>query len=386
LKSALQAHQRTGTPGKHSEGRARLPLTPRGVFYNPRMNLGRDFAVLFSASFFPEGKRLRICDAMTGSGVRAVRYMLESPNVARVVAADKNPEAVKAAKRTIRLNGLEKAVAVVESDANLLLLEHMQDRFDLVDLDPFGSPAPYLESALRAIADGGILAATATDMGPLTGARPAACFRKYGARAIRTEFEKEMAVRILAGCLAAIAGRLELGVEVVFAHASDHYARIYVALRKGKASANQSAKKLGFLEYCPKCLMRNSADSLGSIEMVCKCCGTQVEIGGPIWLGRLWDGGVVQRMVQRTPTLSSMRLSEIQMILSRIMEEADNSAFYYRTDAFARSLKIEPPGTARILEVLRKKGYQASRTHFDPIGFRTDMKIDELRALLRNLV
>ncbi|MGA8905185.1 MAG: methyltransferase domain-containing protein, partial [Candidatus Bathyarchaeia archaeon] len=341
MKSALQAHQRTGTPSEHSEGRARLPLIPRGVFYNPRMNLGRDFAVLFSASFFPEGKRLCVCDAMTGSGVRAVRYMLEAPNVARVVAADKSPEAVEAAKRTIRLNSLEKAVAVVESDANLLLLEHMQERFDLVDLDPFGSPAPYLESALRAIADGGILAATATDMGPLTGARPAACFRKYGARTIRTEFEKEMAVRIIAGCLGAIAGRLELGVEVVFAHASDHYARIYAALRKGKAFANQSAKQLGFLEYCPKCLMRNSADSLGSIEMVCKCCGTQVEIGGPIWLGRLWDGGVVQRMVQRTPTLSSMRLSEIQMILSRIIEEADNSAFYYRTDAFARSLKIE---------------------------------------------
>lgn len=367
------------------EGLARLSLTSRGVFYNPRMNLARDLAVLFAASFFSKDKRLRVCDAMTGLGVRAVRYMLECPNVAGVVAADRNSEAVAAAKRTVQLNGLEHAVAVVECDANLLLLEHMKDRFDLVDLDPFGSPAPYLESALRATEDGGILAATATDMGPLTGARPGACYRKYGASSIRTEFEKEMAVRILAGCLAGIAGRLDLGVDVVFAHASDHYARIYAALRKGKASANASAKQLGFLARCPKCLMRNSTGSLNSVELKCGGCGTQLEIGGPIWLGQLWDGRVVQTMIRRTPTLSSFRLSEIQTILSRIAEEADSSAFYYRTDAFAQSLGIKPPGIARVLETIRKHGHDASRTHFDSVGFRTDMKIGELRELLRGL-
>lgn len=355
------------------------------MFYNPRMSLGRDFAVLFAASFFPKGKRLRVCDAMTGSGVRAVRYMLESPNVASVVAADKAPEAVEVAQRTIQLNGLEGKVAVIESDTNSLLLEHMQDRFDLVDLDPFGSPAPFFESALRATEDGGIIAATATDMGPLTGARPAACFRKYGARAVRTEFEKEMAIRILGSCLAGIAVRLELGVEIVFAHASDHYARIYATLRKGKTSANQSAKLLGFVEYCPKCLMRNSANSLGSIQMVCEGCGSQVEIGGPVWLGPLWNEEIVQVMIQRTPTLSSIRLSEIQMILSRVAEEADASPFHYRNDAFARTLRIKPPGITRLLEALRKSGHGASRTHFDPNGFRTDAEIVELRALLRDL-
>jgi tRNA (guanine26-N2/guanine27-N2)-dimethyltransferase len=322
---------------------------------------------------------------MTGSGVRAVRYVLESRNVATLIAADKNPEAVEAARRTIQLNGLEKEVAVFESDANLLLLQHMQDRFDLIDLDPFGSPAQYLESALRATEEGGIVAATATDMGPLTGARPAACFRKYGASAIRTEFEKEVALRILASCVTAIASRIELGIEVAFAHASDHYVRIYAKVRKGKASANVSAKLVGFLEYCPKCLMRESVDSLDSIEWVCKVCGSRAQIGGPIWLGPLWDREVVQRMVKRTPNLSSSRLSEIQLILSCTGEEVDNSPFYYRTDSFARSLRIRPPRIARVVAALRESGHQASRTHFDPKGFRTNMKLEELVALLRSL-
>lgn len=349
------------------------------------MSLGRDLAVLFATSFFPEGRCVCVCDAMTGSGVRAARYVLESLNVVSVVAADKNPEAVEAAWRTIQLNGLEKKVAVVESDANLLLLQHMQDRFDLVDLDPFGSPAPYLQSALRATEDGGVVAATATDMGPLTGARPAACFRKYGASAIRAEFEKEVALRILASCLTSIAIRIELGIEVAFAHASDHYARIYATVRKGKASANESAKLLGFLEYCPKCLMRNTVHTLESIEWACKVCGSKIQIGGPIWLGPLWDGGTVQRMVKRTPNLSSSRLSEIQLILSCTGEEVDNSPFYYRTDSFAQSLRIRPPRIARVIEALRNSGHQASRTHFDPKGFRTNMKFEELVVLLRSL-
>jgi tRNA (guanine26-N2/guanine27-N2)-dimethyltransferase len=367
-----------------TEGKAKLIPPKQGVFYNPKMSLGRDFAILFASSFFPEAKPLCVCDPMTGSGVRAVRYVLESHNVGRVFAADKNPEAVEAAQDVVKLNGLNKEVYVVESEASNLLALHDRERFDLIDLDPFGSPAPYFESALRATRDGGILAATATDMGPLTGARPAACFRKYGVRAIRTEFEKEVAVRILAGCLATVAARIELGIEIVFAHASDHYGRIYAAVRKGKPLANQSTKMLAYLKHCPRCLNRDSFDSLESIETVCKACGHSAHVGGPLWLGRLWDMEVVQRMVRHTPTLVSAGLSEIQSILSRIIDEADKPPFHYRTDAFARSLRMKPASITGFLEALRQCGYRASRTHFDPNGFRTDMECEGLVALLRS--
>ncbi len=348
------------------------------------MSLNRDLAILFAASHFATHKQLRVCDPMAGSGVRAARYLREPPNVGRVVAADRDPEAVEATQRTIELNDLEEEATVVESDANVLLTGHVQERFDLVDLDPFGSPAPFFQSALRATLDGGILATTATDMGPLTGARPAACFRKYGANPVRTEFEKELAVRILAGCLARTACGLDLGVEIAFAHASDHYARIYASISKGKTPANHSAKQLGLLEYCPNCLMRESSSSLNHLELACRC-GSRVHIGGPLWLGRLWDRETVYKMVERTPTLASSRLSEIQTILSRITEELDSPAFYYRTDDFARVLRIKPPSIREVVEALHGSGYKASRTHFDPNGFRTDAQIEELTSLLRNL-
>jgi tRNA (guanine26-N2/guanine27-N2)-dimethyltransferase len=44
--------------------------------------------------------------------------------------------------------------------------------FDVVDLDPYGTAVPFLESAVQAIADGGMLAVTCTDMAVLCARTP----------------------------------------------------------------------------------------------------------------------------------------------------------------------------------------------------------------------
>lgn len=40
--------------------------------------------------------------------------------------------------------------------------------FDAVDLDPYGSPVQFLDSAVQAVSEGGLLMVTATDMGGKT--------------------------------------------------------------------------------------------------------------------------------------------------------------------------------------------------------------------------
>ena len=368
------------------EGKARVRFSPQTarVFYNPKMSLNRDLAVLFASSYFPNSLELRVCDPTTASGVRAARYALEVPNVAKVIAADRHPDAVELASQTVLLNGLEGRVSVVASDANLLLLNHVNERFNIVDLDPFGSPAPFFESSLRATTDGGILAATATDMGPLSGARAAACVRKYGVRSVRTEFEKEMAVRILAGCLVTIAGRLELGISIKFSHATDHYARLYAFVTKGRKAANESSAKLGFIQYCPTCLARQATYSLDSITINCEFCSGKTRIGGPIWLGSLWDSSTVESMIQHTPTLRSSRLSEIQKALACIKEETDSPPFYYTTGVVAKITKAKPVSLNRVLNILKQEGFIASRTHFNPTGFHTNAPANEIARLLRD--
>ena len=362
------------------EGRAklRLPPEPRSVFYNPKMSINRDLAILFVSSHFPRSKQVSLCDPMTGSGVRAVRYILETPNVGHIVAADREGGAVKLAWETILQNHLADRISVAHSDAHTLLTDHATDRFDIIDLDPFGSPAPFFESALRATTDQGVIAATATDMGPLSGARRTACMRKYGVSPVRTEFEKELAVRTLASCLSATACKLELGIRIAFAHATDHYARLYAVVNKGKKAANRTLACLGYLTHCPTCLFRNETRSISSLGTKCVSCGALARIGGPFWLGPIWDAGTVENMIRRTPALASSRLAEVQKLLSRVQEELDAPRFYFTTDALASAYRVKSPSLELLIESLRTIGYQATKTHFSPTGFRTNASIQTI--------
>lgn len=366
------------------EGSARLSLDHSStVFYNPRMGLNRDIGVLFVKSYFRGG--IHVCDPMTASGVRAIRYASECSNVASVTAADVDPSSVECANRMIRLNNLTGRISVVQANAIALFQDHIEQQFDFVDLDPFGSPSAFFESALRCTTENGILAATATDMAPLTGTRPAACFRKYGIVVGRTEFEKEIALRVLAASLSLSSGRLQLGAQVVFSHACDHYARIYVRVNKGRPVANNSVKNLGLLEYCPRCLRRTTRELFKECECNCGNCGSKVKVMGPLWLGKLWDPRLVALMCKNAATVSSSRLSDLQTLLDRIAGEIDAPPFYRRVDKTAQIFRTNPPRVREVVSFLRSSGYAATLTHFHPNAFRTDASDSVIRSAFRRV-
>ena len=354
------------------EGKAKLRFgSNHSVFYNPKMALNRDLSVLLVKSFF-RGRRIRICDPMTATGVRAIRYASECPNVESVAASDVDPTSATFANRMIELNNLTERITVTQANASSLMRDHMETGFNLVDLDPFGSPSPYFESALRCIAEGGILASTATDMAPLTGARSAACFRKYGVVTTRTEFEKETAIRILAACLTLVSGRLQLGVKVIFSHASDHYVRLYAQVNKGKQAANTSIRNLGFLEYCSHCLRRVTRQIFEENEFNCNNCGAKMRTIGPLWLGKLWDPELVVLMNAQAVTIDSSRLTYLQTLLDQVSAEMYAPPFYHRIDRIAHNLRINPPRVRDVVSTLRSLGYMGTLTHFHPNAFRTD--------------
>ena len=37
-------------------------------------------------------------------------------------------------------------------------------QFECVDIDPYGTPSPFIDAAVQCVADGGLLMVTATDM------------------------------------------------------------------------------------------------------------------------------------------------------------------------------------------------------------------------------
>lgn len=66
--------------------------------------------------------------------------------------------------------------------------------FDVIDLDPYGTAVPFLESALSAMADGGMLAVTFTDMAVLCSRSPHVCFYKYGAAPLNKKYCHEVII------------------------------------------------------------------------------------------------------------------------------------------------------------------------------------------------
>ena len=109
------------------------------VFYNPVMELNRDISVIAIKTYKEELEHeISICDAFGGSGIRGVRYAKEIENVSKVVVTDINPLAIQFANENIEINDLNN-VKTCKEDANILLRK-CKGKFDIVDIDPFGTP------------------------------------------------------------------------------------------------------------------------------------------------------------------------------------------------------------------------------------------------------
>ncbi|KAL1361081.1 hypothetical protein AAHE18_04G225800 [Arachis hypogaea] len=140
-----------------------------------------------------ELKPPRVLEALSASGLRALRYAREVEGIGQVVALDNDQASVDACRRNIKFNG-SVACSKVEShlaDAPVYMLTHPKE-FDVVDLDPCGSPSVFLDSAVQSVADGGMLMCTATDMAVLWGE-----MGRYGSYPPRGKYCHEMALRIL---------------------------------------------------------------------------------------------------------------------------------------------------------------------------------------------
>ncbi|RLI05376.1 tRNA (guanine(10)-N(2))-dimethyltransferase, partial [Candidatus Bathyarchaeota archaeon] len=291
------------------------------VFFNPIMELNRDFAVLVLQVFQSENRRwLDVCEPLAGCGIRGIRFAKEVEGVKKVVVNDINLKAYMLTQKNILLNKVENFVEAYNEDANFLLTKYAKKggRFDVVDLDPYGSPIPYLNSALRATKSEGLLCMTATDMAVLCGVHQKACLRHYGAKPLRTEYCHELAVRILFGSVAVSAARIDLAVKPVFCHSTDHYIRVYVKVLRGAKKADQTLRQLGYIFHCFKCLNREVFHEIfPDFKLKCQVCGSLMDFSGPLWLGKLWEKEFVKKMVETVDKKILGQKKRITKILER---------------------------------------------------------------------
>ena len=305
---------------------------------------------------------LRILEGLAASGLRSVRFGLEIPGVKEIIANDLDEDAVKIIEKNIVANGIEDLVSLSQNDASLLMYQNKQftNRFDVIDLDPYGTAAPFLDSAVQAIQNGGLLCVTCTDAAILCGNFGETCFAKYGSMSLRTPYCHEMAVRIILKSIESHANRYGNYIVPLLCLSVDFYFRLFVKVYNGPNKCKESILKTAMVYHCSGCssfeLQKLGVRHEGKggnykytpatgpqIPEKCEHCGSKHHIGGPVSIAPLHDKTFVERII------SSVRESperfktsrRIEGMLSMIMEELD-VPFYHVTDDLYNAVHCTP--------------------------------------------
>jgi tRNA (guanine26-N2/guanine27-N2)-dimethyltransferase len=359
------------------------------VFYNPKMEFNRDLAVIVLQAYQNMVRReLSVCEPLASCGIRGIRFAKEVKGVGKVVINDINPKAAKLAEFNVKSNKLAGKVSVVNSDANLLLTRYAAPyrRFDFIDIDPFGAPVPYIDSAVRAVKNGGMIALTATDLAPLCGVHSKACVRKYGGKPLRTEYCHELAVRLLAGCLVTTAAKHDIGVIVLFSYSIYNHVRVYAVTHHGAKQADSSIQKMGYILHCFNCFHRETAKGLiSTLKRQCDECGSKISVAGPLWLGQLWNEEFFALMQKIAEEKKLKNQKRILKFLSLIEDEISAPPTFYVVDKICDRLGLSVPSVAGTIETLKKAGFKAVRTHFNSKAFRTDASAKVIREIIIGL-
>ena len=335
------------------------------VFYNPAMKADRDVSVVLLNSFLR--KKAKVADILCGLGARAVRYSHEGGF--DVYANDIQPSAVKLAKRNAKLNKTRIHASV--KDANFFLLESRYDKFDCIDIDPFGSPAQFLNSAMRAInPKEGLLCITATDIGVLSGNYPTACFRKYFIKSGRSSFAHELGVRNLIATVFREGAKYNFSIHPLLTYASAHYYRTFLKVTGGRKTTNREIRNIGYVAYCRKCEYRQTFSLFEPLPERC-ACGTGLEYFGPTWLSTISDKAFLEKIKGHSKTIE------------RSYVEADLPYLYYDVHALVKALKKKNvPKIDKLIAELEEMGYRAARTQFSGYGIKTNAEHKVVKKLL----
>ena len=359
-------------PSQSLEG---TPPATHPVFFNPAAKTNRDISVALAAATGPKS----FLDVLAGTGARGLRVAKESRRKTHVTLADFSTPSLAVTRRNVKRNQLLRRCTVVHEEANRYLTSRFerQEKFDAIDVDPFGSPAPFVQAATMAASDGGVVSMTATDAAVLCGVYPDVSFRRYGALAVRSEFVHETGLRILLGFAARMGGINDIGIEPIMAHSTLHYLRVFFRVKKGAAKADASVEALGYVTQCNGCNAREWGPS--PIER-CTSCGTRVRSNGPLWTGKIVDEEVVAGALGVTKEAGWKDAAET---LAPLRGVDLFPPFSYSPERVCSRLKIPSVPVRSALEALTGTGFTAARQPFEENGIKTDAEYAEFVEAVR---
>lgn len=445
--------------GSHAHERPKV----QDVFYNPVQQFNRDLTVLAIRAFggdlaLTRGTRghkrkrgsednaeptssstsrfpFRILDALSATGLRAIRYAKEVPETTKVVANDLSEQATASIRLNVLHNEVPDKVNVLTGDARAHMyhvaaptpgLKNGENPlYEVIDLDPYGTAAPFLDAAVRAVVDGGLLCVTCTDATVFASAGyPEKSFSQYGGLSWKGPQSHEGGLRLVLHAIAVCAARYGISIEPLLSLSIDFYVRIFVRVHRSPAQVKFLAGKSMIVYNCDMgCGAWNTQFLAQTRELTakngstfhkfsfaqapstgpfCEHCGFKTHLSGPMWGGPLHNPFFIQRILDALPSLDSetyRTIPRIEGMLTVAYQESvfaiqpknspesdiitrpvppvdptlrDHHPFFFNLSTLAGVLHCVGPSDAVFCSALKRLGYRISRSHTKAGSIRTD--------------
>lgn len=385
----------------------------------------------------------KILDALSASGLRALRYAHELPFVTSVTANDLSKSASEAIKSNVEHNGLSDKIKVTNEDA----LAHMyrgiaedlsqKDRvgnpgkahkYDVVDLDPYGTGAPFFDAAVQTVRDdGGLLCITCTDSAIWAGhSYCEKSFALYGGIPVKGSHSHEAGLRLVLNAIASSAARYGLAIEPQLCLSIDFYVKFFVRMRKSQQAVKFLGSKSMLVYSCdsgcgswqtqPLMRSRPTPNKKGDgvfykhtmaqaplADQNCRHCGFKTHLNGPMWGGRLHNPDFIKRLLAQIPQADPKiygTLTRLQGMLQTALEEhlsvpgseADPTAnskdaqiaeidpypFYILPGKMSGVVGCATPPEDLFRGAIIHLGYRVTRSHCKPGSIKTDAPFSTL--------
>ncbi|KAI8915819.1 N2,N2-dimethylguanosine tRNA methyltransferase [Gorgonomyces haynaldii] len=350
--------------------------------------------------------KFTILEALAATGLRSMRYAKEIKNVHKILANDLLPEAVQSIQRNAVLNKVDNTVQGVQGDAVHTIYKAIIDKqkYDVIDLDPYGSAAPFLDASIQAVSDGGLLCVTCTDMAVLAGSQPEACWAKYGGINLpNSSFTHEMALRILLHSIQTIASRYKRVIEPLASFSIDYYIRVFVRVKDSASAVKEAASKTGVIYNCNGCKSFH-IQPMGKYEVNpkgykggpargppvgpnCEHCGFTFQVAGPLYIAPIHHQEFLSRMLEYVAVNHDQFGTFHRMAgMLCIAKEELPVPLYYVLSSLSNTLHCTSPSYLQMIAAITKQGFAASQSHACPQALKTTAPIDVLWDIMRSWV